>query len=207
MSVKQVDVEIDWPARNEAIALRLVEAREHLKLTQSQFGYRIGITRASMAAYEEGRAPLKCDLGLRMCRHFFISEYWLATGFANDADEQEGRPCRFPGERMAARLTMALAAEKISLMVPPGISFSQGFQRYLRDEYLRLARLQNGFPRIVPIRYESAEYLGNATECMLDFWAAGLGPAAWEDFFSALIDSGNALYRKFQPANTPAKKK
>ncbi len=60
---------------------RIKELRtEHLKLTQTEFGSRIGVKQSSIAGYETGvRIPLDSII-LSICREFNVCKDWLETG-------------------------------------------------------------------------------------------------------------------------------
>ncbi|WP_368373869.1 helix-turn-helix domain-containing protein [[Clostridium] symbiosum] len=59
---------------------RLKQLRDHLELTQEEFGKRIGSARNTIANYETGnRVPSNAIL-LSICREFNVNETWLRTG-------------------------------------------------------------------------------------------------------------------------------
>jgi len=176
------------------IASRLRQARERLGATQTEFAGQISISRDRLASYEDGRAMLHCDVALRVCRQFFISELWLATGAANEKQLAARR--KVPFSDMDARLTMALAVEPAALACPPGYSFADGFDPFLRQAHARLASEQNGFPRIKPLPSDGPEYFKNALDCMMEFWRRGLSPSQWQPFFSLLVSEGQNLFEK-----------
>ncbi len=178
----------------DEIATRLRQAREGLGATQTEFGDQISITRDRLASYEDGRAVLRCNVALRLCRQFFVSEFWLATGSANEKQAQSRRKIDF--SLLEARLTMALAVEPAALACPPGYSFADGFDPFLRRQYSVLAAQQNGFPRIKPLPSDAPAYFKNALTCMTDFWRRGLSPKQWEDFFAAWLAQGQILHRQ-----------
>ena len=63
------------------ISSRLRKAREEfLGLSQTVCAQQLGVVRTTWANYEAGRTPLRFDVALQFCRHFIISEEWLATG-------------------------------------------------------------------------------------------------------------------------------
>jgi transcriptional regulator with XRE-family HTH domain len=59
---------------------RIREARDFLGLSQPAFAEQIEISRERLANYETARTPLPCDLAMRICNQFILSERWLATG-------------------------------------------------------------------------------------------------------------------------------
>ena len=59
---------------------RIKQLRKSLNLNQAEFGDRIGVKQAAIAAYEKGtRTPLDAVL-LAICREYGINETWLRTG-------------------------------------------------------------------------------------------------------------------------------
>lgn len=177
--------------RQEQISFRLNEAREALGLTQSEFSGQIGITRDRLASYEDGRTPLRCDVALKACRHFFISEFWLAYGAVNENQLKAGRLARF--DDLDARLTMALAIEPIAFSCPFGATFFQWFDPHLRGEYARLLSVQNGFPRVGGLASDGSDYANNAMLCMMAFWRRNIDRANFPAFVASVIESGQKL--------------
>jgi transcriptional regulator with XRE-family HTH domain len=134
------------PEREDDILGRLKEAREFLRLSQKEFAEQIGISRERLASYESGRARLRCDVALRMCRHFFISELWLATGQLSPAGERRfGRL----GDDLDARLSMSLFTRPIFQRLNAGKLFSEAFDTALATEYKALWSEHHGWPPIV----------------------------------------------------------
>lgn len=62
------------------MCIRLASIRTKLGFTQADFCWQVGIQRAVYSNYESFRTPLPCDIALRFCHQFLISEKWLATG-------------------------------------------------------------------------------------------------------------------------------
>lgn len=59
---------------------RIRTVRKHYRLTQSEFGARIGAKQTSVANWETGsRTPLDSIISL-ICREFSVNERWLRTG-------------------------------------------------------------------------------------------------------------------------------
>lgn len=59
---------------------RIKEIRTHFKLSQADFGSRIGVKQATVAGYENGsRTPLEAVIA-SICREFKVDETWLRTG-------------------------------------------------------------------------------------------------------------------------------
>lgn len=59
---------------------RIKEVRKHLKLTQTEFGERIGVKGNTITGYETGlRSPSDAVI-TSICREFHVSEKWLRTG-------------------------------------------------------------------------------------------------------------------------------
>jgi DNA-binding XRE family transcriptional regulator len=190
---------LDYERQLAGIANRLRQAREGLGTSQTEFAAQISISRDRLASYEDGRAVLRCDVALRVCRQFFISEFWLATGAANEQQSKAQRTVDFSD--LDARLTMALAVESAALACPPGYSFADGFDPFLRQPYARLVAQQKGFPRIKPLPSDGPEYFRNAVDCMMAFWKRGLSPQQWETFFSSWVSSGQSLHAKIKTTN------
>ena len=69
---------------------RIKEIREVLKLSQEEFGKRIGITRAAISNIEKGiRNPSEQTIKF-ICKEYKINQNWLKSGigemFSNDQD-------------------------------------------------------------------------------------------------------------------------
>lgn len=178
--------------RRGEVAARLRQAREFLRLTQIDFASQVSISRERLASYEDGRAPLRMDIALRVCRQFFVSEFWLATGAVNEKSLKAKKLSGF--DDLDARLAMALAVEPIALACPPGVSFADGFDQYLAQEYSSLARDSKGFPRITLLRSDSQEYFINALHCLVAFWKRGLPPENLLSFFVLMAQDAHIDY-------------
>ena len=62
------------------INTRIKQIRKDAKLTQEQFGARIGITGASCSTIESGKSNPSTQTIKSICREFNIREEWLRTG-------------------------------------------------------------------------------------------------------------------------------
>lgn len=62
---------------------RLKELRKELKLTQAEFGEKLGITAAAISDIEKGRRNLT-DRNINLiCEKFYVSEEWLREGIGD----------------------------------------------------------------------------------------------------------------------------
>ncbi|MCC0637052.1 helix-turn-helix domain-containing protein [Clostridioides sp. ES-S-0001-02] len=59
---------------------RLKEIREDKKLSQSEFGERIGLSRSQISCYEKGIRDVTERSIKDICREFDINENWLKNG-------------------------------------------------------------------------------------------------------------------------------
>lgn len=204
MPVTEIDTKIDYEARDDEIAVRLCRVRESLNLTQTQFASQLSITRERLATYEDGRTPLKADVALRICRHFFVSEYWLARGSVDNSISGGGPKVEFSDLR--ARMTMSFATEPLAASLPPGIAYSLCFEKYLLTYYLSHAAKHEKFPRVTMLENDPPEYLANAISCMILFWRAGLNHQQWKTIFEGIISFGNNCRDGFLESNEDVKR-
>lgn len=63
---------------------QIKQIREHFKLTQEEFGKRIGSARNTIANYENGNRNPSNSVVLSICREFGVNEVWLRTGEGGD---------------------------------------------------------------------------------------------------------------------------
>ena len=64
---------------------RLNYLREnHLKISQEEFGKKIGVSRFSISNYESGKRNLTERVITDICREFDVNEIWLRTGEGGD---------------------------------------------------------------------------------------------------------------------------
>ena len=68
--------------RGEVILLnkRFLEIRKHFKLTQDEFGKRLGTSRDAIANIEYGRVDPSQMIVKLACKEFGVDEIWLRTG-------------------------------------------------------------------------------------------------------------------------------
>ncbi len=59
---------------------RIRTVRKNLKLTQTEFGARIGVKGNTVTGYETGLRTPSDAIILSICREFNVSEHWLRTG-------------------------------------------------------------------------------------------------------------------------------
>lgn len=70
--------------RGDNLNERIKQLRKDLKLTQTEFGNRLGIKQTTVAGYETGgRVPIDAVISL-ICREFNVNEEWLRTGAGGD---------------------------------------------------------------------------------------------------------------------------
>lgn len=59
---------------------RIKELRKALKLSQDEFGAKLGITNTAISGYESGRRSPTEQIILSICRTFNVNENWLRYG-------------------------------------------------------------------------------------------------------------------------------
>ncbi len=59
---------------------RIRELRKELKLSQAEFGAKIGVSRDTVANIEGGRIDIKDIFVKSICKGFHVNETWLRTG-------------------------------------------------------------------------------------------------------------------------------
>lgn len=59
---------------------RIKEVRKHYKLTQTEFGERIGVKGNTVTGYETGIRSPSDSIIVSICREFNVDETWLRTG-------------------------------------------------------------------------------------------------------------------------------
>ena len=62
------------------ISSRILNLRKEMRLNQSDFGKRIGVTSSAICNYENGSRSVGEQVILAICREFNVSEEWLRTG-------------------------------------------------------------------------------------------------------------------------------
>lgn len=133
------------PQKEEGVCQRLREAREQVGLSQGEIARRVGCARTTIASFEQLRAPLRCEMALRICRQLVISEEWLATGdFASLKSEyfkKHGPSEDWTGlHPLFMRKCLDLFSEPASRHIKPDTLFSEAYDRWLAPSYAELAR-------------------------------------------------------------------
>lgn len=143
------------PPREAAICARVREVRNYFGFTQTKFASHLEITRAALASYEDGRAPIKAHFALKLCRHFIFSEEWLATGKHSACRAEALRRRIKPGPGMEVmdreiflRQCMDLFSEPLALKIAPSTLFSEAYDQVLGHRYNELVRQWFYLPRI-----------------------------------------------------------
>lgn len=67
---------------------RIKQIRKSMKLTQSEFGERIGVKGNTVTNYESGLRSPSDAIVVSICREFGVNEVWLRTGEGEPFQEQ-----------------------------------------------------------------------------------------------------------------------
>lgn len=71
---------------------RVKELRKHLKMSQEQFGYRLGVTKTAISNIESGSRGVTSQMRTAIIREFHVNEVWLDTGegemFLQQSDDE-----------------------------------------------------------------------------------------------------------------------
>jgi transcriptional regulator with XRE-family HTH domain len=59
---------------------RIRKIRKYFKLSQDEFGSKLGVTNAAISRIENGDRSVTDQLFISICREFNINENWLRTG-------------------------------------------------------------------------------------------------------------------------------
>lgn len=73
-------VDLDYGKLGDCLAGRLYAIRKELKLSQEEFGSKIGITRSAICNYENGTRPISEQVILAVGREFSVRPEWLRDG-------------------------------------------------------------------------------------------------------------------------------
>jgi transcriptional regulator with XRE-family HTH domain len=203
------------PKRETDICLRVKEARNVAGVSQEQLSAEIGIPRDRLSTYEKCRAPIKADLGLRICRQLIVSEEWLATGKTRMMETAARRQFPRSSSRGFGSLSWIfqrqcydLHSEPISLGIPPGTLFSDAFDNHLAATYEALAKQCLYDPRIIFVdeRQEpdlAARYIDiifRRSMRLLEHEANRAGIGSWtvqRNFTRATFSFCHKAYREF----------
>lgn len=74
---------MDFGKYGNCLEGRLYAIRKDKKLSQEEFGNRIGISRSAICNYESGIRPVSNQVILAVCREFNVDELWMRNGVGN----------------------------------------------------------------------------------------------------------------------------
>lgn len=74
---------MDFGKYGNCLKGRLYAIRKDKKLSQEEFGNRIGISRSAICNYESGIRPVSNQVILAVCREFNVDELWMRNGVGN----------------------------------------------------------------------------------------------------------------------------
>lgn len=116
---------------------RLKELRKTLGLTLEKFGERIGLKKAVMSEYENGRRPINSRTRLAICREYGVSEKWLETGEGEMfmADTQAYRQLREKVDRMLSDESDAFRAALVDVVMHLNSEQIDILKEYARKYY------------------------------------------------------------------------
>jgi transcriptional regulator with XRE-family HTH domain len=101
--------------REREVCSRVRFVRTLQRLSQGEFARLIGVTRDKLAAVESEYSPLRFSVGVQICERCNVCQRWLAQGI----------------EPAIGKLVFPL---DLLALVPPRALFSEGFDRFLKDE-------------------------------------------------------------------------
>lgn len=71
---------MDFGKYGNCLEGRLYAIRKDKKLSQEEFGNRIGVSRSAICNYESGIRPVSNQVILAVCREFNVDELWMRNG-------------------------------------------------------------------------------------------------------------------------------
>lgn len=174
--------------REKAIGKRLAEMRVFLGYTQPFVAKRLNITRARLASYESGRAPVKASFGLAFCRKFGVNERWLVNGV------HPRHPCLFYAHHFLG-----------DDLINPAELLSQYYDHYYagkEHEVLDLVGINSIFLKGIEKEEEEQEHIRTAFKCILDDSAKFIPKKHLKEYCLAVLrfcatylnDSGIKIY-------------
>lgn len=83
-----------WDSSGEAVAARMRGVRNGAALSQTEFGDRLGVKKASVQAWENARARPTYEHLAALKRHFRIETDFIVTGAWDELPERVWRPIR-----------------------------------------------------------------------------------------------------------------
>ncbi len=109
---------------------RLLELRTvYLKLSQEEFGNKIGVSRAAVSRYESGDRSLSESILLSICRVFHVNYHWLVY--------DEGDPFSNVPETVVDEIAEEYELDEIDRkMLEKYLSLSRNQRQVIKD-YLR----------------------------------------------------------------------
>ncbi len=197
------------PKREIEACHRLRRMREEfVGMTQEACASRLGITRTALVNYELARTPIPVEVGLRFCRHYIISEEWLATGkFVSMFKAAKMASSGDDIIKIFARQCMDLLSDPVCKTIPQGMRFTEAYDTFLAPRYAEIAQTFTHHPRIVFSEVDGPELMANYLNAMLDRWLLMLGNAAISKrkrqaevqavFVRAMTTIGDHLFRRF----------
>jgi transcriptional regulator with XRE-family HTH domain len=186
------------PRIEKEIGLRIRETREFLHRSQAEFAESLGIGRARLASYEEGRHPLRWEIALRACQRWAISEHWLATGGSKSERLVFKGPV--PYGHGGQRAAMFRPGDAILQKLRPGMLFSEAYESVLKLEYWKLLGQCSRLWMRVDFSPEiEAEECRRQMEATLSMWFGMISKRDRARFCKAMLQAGGLLFNSLSP--------
>lgn len=97
---------------------RVKELRKSLKLSQEEFGKKIGITKSTVSYIEAGKSKLTDKNVLAICREYKVDENWLRTGRGDKfLPTQEGLIGKLANEYQLNYIERSILEEYLNLPI------------------------------------------------------------------------------------------
>lgn len=194
------------------VCARLREIRDWLGVSQKAFAEQAGLKRERLASYENQRVAVPCEVGLRICRTWIVSEEWLATGKV-DAFRATYRN-KYPNSKgdlsslnsIAMRQCVDLLHEPESRRVPPEMGFEEAFRTILSKRYQELVSEFFYSPRVAVQPTDQPELLANYFMSLVERWlkmidsearGQSVDPFTAQRIFArSLVETGGFLFSR-----------
>lgn len=158
------------------ICLRVKAARMRLGLDQAEVAARLGVKVHVLANIEKCRAPLRCDLALRVCRELFVNEEWLACGspallFQVLRSKKVSEAGLLEWGDIFFRTPLDLLSHAVAQSVPPRALYSTAYEQFLAPVAAELSAKSWLLPSLSFTAYDRRGLRSDFLALLVDRWS------------------------------------